>query len=124
MNTLNRTLKSYILSPIIIYALISIEVAAIVVAGVESDTPWVWVATTTILTALLVVFSLKVAKPQNLKEGAKMGLAWTAIFMLLDVVIVAIPLTGFMYFADWRVWTPYLLGFLIPMLAGKLTKHH
>lgn len=115
---MNRIIKTHILTPIIIYALISVEVAAIVASGNQSDQLWVWTATTALLTALLIAFTAKYAKPIGIREGTKMGLAWTVIFMLLDVLIVAIPLTGFGYFADWRVWTPYLLGFLIPTLAG------
>jgi hydrogenase-4 membrane subunit HyfE len=115
---INRTLKTHILTPIAIYALISIEVAAIVATGNQSDQLWVWTATTALLTALLIGFTVKYAKPSGVKAGAKLGLAWTAIFMLLDVLIVAVPFTGFSYFADWRVYTPYLLGFLIPALIG------
>jgi len=116
---LNRTIKTHILTPIVIYALISIEVAAIVVSGSESDQLWVWAATTALLIALLVVFAAKYSKPCGIREGAKMGLIWTAIFMLLDVLIVALPF-GFSYFTDWRVYTPYLLGIAIPVIAGAL----
>jgi phosphatidylserine synthase len=117
---MNRTIKTHLFYPIIIYALISIEVAAIVVTGNESDQLWVWAATTTLLTALLIVFSAKYAKPCGVKAGAKLGLVWAVILILLDLLIVAVPFTGLVYFADWRMWTPYLLGIIIPLVAGAL----
>jgi hypothetical protein len=114
-----RNLKKQLLYPIIIYIIISIEIAAIVASGLESDTTWVWIATTSLLTILLIIFA-KYAKPASPKEGAKLGLIWAATFLLLDILIVAIPFTGISYFQDIRTWIPYLLGLLIPLLAGKL----
>ncbi len=120
---MNPKIKTHLLFPIIIYTVISIEIAAIVAAGVKSDQPAVWAVSTLFLTALLAAFAW-LAKPKSLFEGAKMGLAWTAVFMLLDMVIVGGFLVGFSYFSDVKVWTPYLLGILIPALAGKLAEKH
>jgi hypothetical protein len=114
-----KQLKEFILYPIIIYAVISVEITAIVVLGHNSDAPWVWMLTTPLAT-LLIGFFAYVAKPVNLKAGLKMGCVWATVFFVLDFLIVAVPFTGIAYFLDIRSWIAYLISIIILSIAGKL----
>ncbi len=42
-----------------------------------------------------------------------MGLVWARVFFILDVLIVALPFTGLVYFMDFRIWIPCFLSILI-----------
>lgn len=114
-----KDLKKLILYPIAIYLIISVEIAAIVVLGVDSNEAWVWSITTVFVAALLFSFAFY-AKPANFKKGLIMGAVWAGIFILLDVVIVAVPFTGFGYFMDVRTWIPYIIGILAPTIMGLI----
>jgi hypothetical protein len=92
-----------------------------VVLGVDSNVWWVWALTTAFVTALLFGFAF-FAKPASFKKGLTMGAVWAAVFVLLDVCIVALPFTGFGYFADVRTWIPYFTGIIAPALMGKMLK--
>ena len=117
---MNRKILTHLLYPIVIYTIISIEIAALVIAGVESDQRSIWAATSLFLLVLMAVFA-KRAKPQNTTQGAKMGLIWAALFITLDVFIVAVPFTGVSYFLDWRSWIPYLMAIIVPAIIGSVS---
>ncbi len=114
-----RDLKKLLLYPILIYVLISLEVAAIVLLGFDSNVWWVWVATTVFVTALDFLFAF-IAKPSSLKKGLTMGAVWAGFFILLDVCVVALPFTGFSYFSDVRTWIPYFIGLVAPTIIGLM----
>jgi hypothetical protein len=75
------------------------------------------------VTALLFGFAF-IAKPANFRKGLIMGTVWAGIFVLLDVCIVALPFTGFGYFADVRTWIPYFVGILAPALIGLIIERN
>ncbi len=60
--TTKQRLKNLLLYPLLVYLIISVEIAVFVALGLETDTLWVWVVTTGFVTALLIVFAAK-AKP-------------------------------------------------------------
>lgn len=114
-----KDLKRLLLYPIIIYTIISLEVAAIVLLGFNSNIWWVWVVTTVFVTALLFAFAF-IAKPFSFRKGLTIGAVWAGIFILLDVFIVAVPFTGFSYFSDIRTWIPYFVSIIAPTIIGLM----
>jgi len=114
-----KDLKKLLLYPILIYAIISLEVAAIVLLGFDSNVWWVWVVTTVFVIALVFAFAF-IAKPPSLRKGLTIGAVWGGVFILLDVCIVAVPFTGFSYFSDVRTWIPYFIGIIAPTIIGLM----
>jgi hypothetical protein len=57
-----KDLKKIFLYPILIYIIISLEVAAIVLLGFDSNVWWVWVVTTVFVAVLVFAFAF-MAKP-------------------------------------------------------------
>jgi hypothetical protein len=114
---MTRDLKKLLLYPVLIYVIISLEVATIVLLGFDSDASWVWVVTTVFVTVLVFTFAF-IAKPLSFRKGFIMGAVWAGFFILLDVFIVAVPFTGFSYFSDIRTWIPYFVGFIAPIIIG------
>ena len=117
---MNRKILTHLLYPIVIYTIISIEIAALVIAGVESDQLSIWASTSLFLLILIAVFA-KRSKPQNITQGAKMGFVWATLFITLDVFIVAVPFTGVSYFLDWRSWIPYVMAIIVPAIIGSIS---
>lgn len=117
---MNRKILTHLLYPIIIYTIISIEIAVLVIAGIDPDQLSIWAATSLFLLILMAVFA-KLAKPQNTAQGVKMGLVWTPIFFLLDVFVVVVLLKDAGYFLDWRSWMPYLMAVFVPALVGRVS---
>jgi len=114
-----KDLKKLLLYPILIYAIISLEVAAIVLLGFNSNVWWVWAVTTIFVTALIFAFAF-IAKPLSFRKGLTIGTVWAGVFILLDVCIVAVPFTGLSYFADVRTWIPYFIGIIAPTIIGLI----
>ena len=114
-----RDLKKLLLYPVLIYVIISLEVAAIVLLGFDSDVWWVWVVTTVFVTLLVFAFAF-IAKPLSFRKGLTTGAVWAGFFILLDVCIVAVPFTGFSYFSDVRTWIPYFMGIIAPTIIGLM----
>jgi hypothetical protein len=114
-----QDLKKLLLYPVLIYVIISFEVAAIVLSGFDSNVWWVWVVTTVFVAALVFVFAF-IAKPLSLRKGLTIGAVWAGFFILFDVCFVAIPFTGLSYFADVRTWIPYFIGIIAPTLIGLI----
>ena len=114
-----RDLKKLLLYPVLIYIIISLEVAAIVLLGFDSDVWWVWVVTTVFVTVLVFAFAF-IAKPLSFRKGLTTGAVWAGFFILLDVCIVAVPFTGFSYFSDVRTWIPYFIGIIAPTIIGLM----
>ena len=114
-----KDLKKLLLYPILIYGIISLEVAAIILLGFDSNVWWVWVVTTVFVTALVFTFAF-VAKPLSYRKGLTIGAVWAGFFILLDVCFVAVPFTGFSYFSDVRTWIPYFVGLIAPTIIGLM----
>ena len=114
-----RDLKKLLLYPILIYVIISLEVAAIVLLGFDSNVWWVWVVTTVFVTVLVFTFAF-IAKPLSFRKGLTTGAVWAGFFILLDVCIVAVPFTGVSYFSDVRTWIPYFIGIIAPTIIGLM----
>jgi len=114
-----KDLKKLLLYPVLIYIIISLEVAAIVLLGFDSDVWWVWVVTTVFVTVLVFAFAF-IAKPLSFRKGLTTGAVWAGFFILLDVCIVAVPFTGFSYFSDVRTWIPYFIGIIAPTIIGLM----
>jgi hypothetical protein len=106
-----------LLYPVLIYAAVSLEIAAIAISGFETGAAWVWVASTAVVVALLAVAAVK-AHPRGFSGGLRLGAVWVSVFFLLDVLVVAVPFVGLDYFADVRTWLPYALGLAVPALMG------
>jgi hypothetical protein len=109
--------KRLALYPVLIYAAVSLEIAAIALSGFETGAAWVWVVSTALVVALLVL-AAATARPRGLGEGLRLGAVWASVFFLLDVFVVAVPFAGLAYFADLRTWLPYVLGLAVPALLG------
>jgi hypothetical protein len=116
-----KDLKKLIFYPILIYGLISLEVAAIVLLGFDSNVWWVWVVTTAFVAALVFAFAF-IAKPLSFRRGLTIGAVWAGLFILLDVCFVAVPFTGFSYFSDVRTWIPYFIAIIAPTSIGLIVE--
>jgi len=114
-----KDLKKLLLYPILIYVIISLEVAVIVLLGFDSNVWWVWVVTTVFVTVLVFAFAF-IAKPPSFRKGLTIGAVWAGFFILLDVCFVAVPFTGFSYFSDVRTWIPYFIGIIAPTIIGLI----
>ena len=114
-----KDLKKLLLYPILIYIIVSLEVAAIVLLGFDSNVWSVWVVTTVFVAILVFAFAF-IAKPRSFKKGLSMGAVWAGFFILLDVCFVAVPFTGFGYFSDVRTWIPYFIAIIAPFIIGLM----
>lgn len=117
---MNPKILTHLLYPIVIYTIISIEIAALIIAGIDSDQLSVWVVTSLILLVLMTVFA-KHAKPQNTTQGVKMGFAWAAVFITLDVFVVAVLFADVGYFLNWRSYIPYPMAIIVPAIIGWIS---
>jgi hypothetical protein len=109
-------LKKRLAFPILVYAIISIEIVGLKIGGFDTGAIWVWEVNTLALFGMLVGGSVKFA-PTSATEGFRLGVSWALVFMFLDFAL-ALLLFGLGYFGDWRVWTPYLLSVCVPTLFG------
>jgi len=114
-----KDLKKLLLYPILIYVIISLEVATIVLLGFDSNIWWVWVVTTVFVSALVLAFAF-IAKPLSFRKGLTIGAVWAGFFILFDVCFVAVPFTGFSYFSDFRTWIPYFISIIAPTIIGLM----
>jgi len=68
---------------------------------------------------LLARSYLKRASEKN-REGIRLGLVFSLVNLLLDVVVLVLLLkAGFAYFVSLTVWLGYLLLFTIPWLTSR-----
>ena len=71
------------------------------------------------LTYLLATQFLKHSRTPD-ADGIKLGIAFSAVNFVLDVIILAILLkAGIAYFAAASIWLGYALLFVIPWLTGR-----
>jgi hypothetical protein len=53
-------------------------------------------------------------------EGLKLGLMFSAVNVLLDLLVLVLLLkAGFSYFVSLTVWLAYLILFIIPWMVGR-----
>jgi hypothetical protein len=88
-----KDLKKLLLYPILIYGIISLEVAAIVLLGFDSNVWLVWVVTTVFVTALVFTFAF-VAKPLSYRKGLTIGAVWEAFLFCLTFALLQYPSQG------------------------------
>ncbi|PYS66060.1 MAG: hypothetical protein DMF76_01255 [Acidobacteria bacterium] len=71
------------------------------------------------VTYLLAKDYLK-ASPQRMVEGLKLGLMFSVVNLILDLMILVLLLkAGFAYFISLTVWLGYLLLLIVPWLTGR-----
>ena len=71
------------------------------------------------MTYLLAKNYLK-ASSDGMAEGLKLGLAFSLVNLILDLVILVLLMkAGFAYFISLTVWLGYLLLLIVPWLAGR-----
>jgi hypothetical protein len=112
--------KVYFLYPFLIFLLVFIFIALLFILGIETDQTWVWVCG--LLIVVIGVFILaKRSKPATMKEGVKIGVVWSLLFIIFDAVTI-IPFEGWSYYADWRVFLPYFVPIILTPLIARYEK--
>lgn len=113
-------LKVYFLYPFLIFLFVFIWVAALFALGIETNQTWVWICGLLIVIIGVLILA-KRSKPTTIKEGAKIGVVWSLLFILFDALTV-VPLQGLSYYTDWRVFLPYIVPLIITPLIAILEK--
>lgn len=111
------TWKKFVLYPVGIYAVIFLFISALIGAKVDQHTTWVWLVTL-VISIIGLYLATDYAKPKNWKEGITYGLVWLLILFILDIVLT-VPFTGWEYYNDWKVYIPYILTLLFPVVFVK-----
>ena len=110
--------KKFLIPPVAIYAIIFLFISALIGAKIDQHATWVWIVTLVISIVGLYI-ATNYVKPKDWQKGAKYGVVWLAIFIVLDLVLT-VPFTGMEYFSDWKSYIPYALTLAIPtVLAGQ-----
>lgn len=72
-----------------------------------------------IVTYLLAKSYLKTA-PDKVAEGLKLGIVFSAVNILLDLLILVLLLkAGFSYFVSLTVWLAYFMLLMLPWMTGR-----
>jgi len=112
--------KVYFLYSLLIFSLVFIWVAVLFALGIETDQTWVWICGLLIVIIGVSIFA-KRSKPTTIIEGAKIGIVWSLMFILFDALTV-VPLVGWSYYSDWRVFLPYFVPIILTPLIASLEK--
>lgn len=113
-------MKVYFLYPFLIFLLVFIWIAVLFALSIETDQTWVWICGL-IIVIIGISISAKRSKPTTINEGAKIGVVWSLMFILFDALTV-VPLQGWSYYADWRVFLPYIVPIIVTPLIASLEK--
>lgn len=108
--------------PVILYVIISVEITALTLLGIDTNTPSVWLASSIIVMLILLLLARR-AKIKSLKDGLSLGVAWAAISLFLDVVVIIILFNQPSYLEQPQSWFGYILAFIIPALYGAREKY-
>ena len=108
----------YFLYPFVIFLLVFIYIALLFILGIETDQTWVWISG--LLIVIIGVFILaKRSKITTMKEGIKISIIWSMLFIIFDAVTI-VPLEGWNYYNNWRAFLPYIVPLtLIPLIASS-----
>ena len=113
-------LKVYVLYPFLVFSLVFIWIVVLISLGIETNQTWVWICGLLIV-ILGVSILAKCSKPTTINQGAKIGVVWSLLFILFDALTV-VPLEGWSYYADLRVFLPYLVPMVLLPLIASLEK--
>lgn len=106
---------------IIIYAIMFLVWSGFVTYGfVEGIAPRIAGLITLVAIALYAGRSLTLA---SWKDILPYSVAWTLIVIAGDMIL-SVPFTGWMLFADWNVWVGYTLVLVVPLLAPSTRGRH
>jgi hypothetical protein len=113
-------LKVYVFYPFLIFLLVFIWIAVLFALGIETNQTWVWICGLLIVIIGVSILA-KRSKPTTINERAKIGVVWSLMFILFDALTV-VPLEGWSYYADWRVFLPYIVPIILTPLIASLEK--
>jgi hypothetical protein len=113
-------LKVYVFYPFLIFLLVFIWIAVLFALGFETNQTWVWICGLLIVIIGVSILA-KRSKPTTINERAKIGVVWSLMFILFDALTV-VPLEGWSYYADWRVFLPYIVPIILTPLIASLEK--
>lgn len=111
------TWKNVLIPPVAIYAVIFLFISGLIGAEIDQTALWVWIVSLVISIVGLWI-ATGYAKPSSMQQGLMFGLAWLALFVVLDLVLT-VPFTGMEYFSDWKTYVPYALTVLIPTFLRR-----
>lgn len=113
--------KIYFLYPFFIFLLVFIFIGLLFILGIETDQNWVWICG--LLIVVIGVFILaKRSEPATMREGVKIGVVWSLLFIIFDAVTI-VPFEGWSYYADWRAFLPYIVPIILTPLIASLENH-
>lgn len=112
-----QKLRVYFLYPLLVFLFVFMWIAVLFALGIETDQTWVWISG-----LLIVIIGVSILvrrfKPTTINEGVKIGVVWSLMFIVFDMLTV-VPLQGWSYYTDWRVFLPYLVPIILtPLIAG------
>ena len=113
-------LKVYVFYPFLIFLLVFIWIAVLFALGIDTNQTWVWICGLLIVIIGVSILA-KRSKPTTINEGAKIGVVWSLMFILFDALTL-VPLEGWSYYADWRVFLPYIVPIILTPLIASLEK--
>jgi len=73
-----------------------------------------------LIVAYLLAKSYLKTAGDKIAEGLKLGIVFSAVNVLLDLLVLALLLkAGFKYFISLTVWVGYFMLFIIPWMTGR-----
>ena len=103
--------------PVLLYVIISVEITALTLLGIDTNALSVWLASSIIVLLILLLLARR-AKIRSLKDGLILGVAWAAICLILDAVVIIVLFNQPSYFEQPQSWLSYILAFIIPAIYG------
>ncbi len=115
-----KKIKIYFLYPFSIFLIVFIFIALLFVLGIETDQNWVWISG--LLIVIIGVFILaKRSKPATMRERVKIGVIWSLLFIIFDVITI-VPFEGWSYYNNWRAFLPYIVPIILTPIVAYLEK--
>ncbi len=103
--------------PFFLYVLITVEITALTLLGIDTNSPIVWFASSIIMLVILLLLARR-AKIKNFKDGITLGVVWAVICLFLDALVILVIFNQPNYFEQPQSWLAYIFAFIIPVIYG------